>query len=132
MLFTGIYAIIRAFSGMGRKTYNKGDQFSQALFLGVCQLQLVLGLILYFVSPLVTQAFKIGLINAIKHDEMRFFAIEHALVMFIAVTMVQVGRSISSKQSDAVLKHKRALVFFSIGLLLILSRIPWHRVLWPL
>ena len=131
VLLTGVYAVIRAISGITRKTYSRGDDVSQSLFLGICQLQLTLGLIVYFVSPFVTQAFKIGLGNAMKDAEMRFFAIEHALVMFIAVTMVQVGRSISRKQTNAVLKHKRALVFFTIGILLILSRIPWHRALWP-
>lgn len=131
VLLAGLYAIIRAFSGINKKAYSRGDELSQSVFLGVCHLQLTLGLILYFVSPFVTQAFKIGLGNAMKDAEMRFFAIEHALIMFIAVTMVQVGRSISKKQVDAVLKHKRALVFFTIGMLLILSRIPWHRALWP-
>lgn len=131
VLLTGLYAIICAIVGIARKTYNRRDDISQSVFLGICQLQLTLGLILYFVSPFVTQAFKIGLGNAMKDTEMRFFAIEHALVMFIAVTMVLVGRSISRKQTNAVLKHKRALVFFTISILLILSRIPWHRALWP-
>lgn len=131
VLLSGIYAIVLAFSGIRRKSFSQTDNYSQAIFLGICQLQLTLGLILYFVSPLVTQAFKIGLGNAMKDAEMRFFTIEHALMMFIAVTMIQVGRSISKKQTDPVLKHKKALTFFVIGMLLMLSRIPWHRVLWP-
>lgn len=133
VLLTGICAIAMCIWGIVRKTaFTKSENAVHASFLGACHLQLVLGLILYFISPFVTQAFKIGIGNAMKDPDLRFFAIEHVLVMFTAIVLVQTGRSLSKKQTDDMAKHKKALVFFTIGMLLMLSRIPWHRALWPL
>jgi hypothetical protein len=133
VLLTGACAIIMCITGIVRKKgFSKSDNMVHAAFVGVCHLQLVLGLLLYFVSPFVNQAFKIGIGNAMKDHDLRFFAIEHVLVMFTGIVLIQTGRSLSKKQTGAMAKHKKALVFFSIGMLLILSRIPWQRVLWPL
>jgi hypothetical protein len=52
--------------------------------------------------------------------------------MIIAIVLIQVGRTLSKKQTEAMAKHKKAVVFFSIGLILILSRIPWKAAMWPL
>lgn len=132
VLASGLIAIITATVGVVRKgPYTKSENISHAVFLGIGHLQLVLGLLLYFVSPFVTQAFKIGIGNAMKEPDLRFFAIEHVLVMFTAIMLVQVGRTLSKKQADQQAKHKKALVFFTIALLLIISRIPWQRAFWP-
>lgn len=133
VLFMGACAIIMCIKGIVRKsTFAKGDRIVHGTFVGACHLQLVLGLLLYFVSPFVNQAFKIGIGNAMKDPDLRFFAIEHVLVMFTGIVLIQTGRSLSKKQTDEMAKHKKALIFFSIGILLILSRIPWQRALWPL
>jgi hypothetical protein len=51
--------------------------------------------------------------------------------MLIAVILVQVGRSLSKKAVVSAAKHKKALIFFSIAMLLILSRIPWNKAMFP-
>lgn len=127
-----VAAIVNSARGIRKQTFSRGDNLLQAVFVGVCHLQLVLGLILYSVSPFVNQAFRMGIRNAMGHDELRFYAVEHVLVMFIAIMLIQAGRAISKKQTDAVMKHRKVLTFFTIGLLLILLKIPWQRLLWPL
>jgi uncharacterized membrane protein YphA (DoxX/SURF4 family) len=56
---------------------------------------------------------------------MRFFAMEHALMMIIAWLLVHVGRSMVKRADTDAQKHKRTLVFFGIALLIILAMIPW-------
>jgi hypothetical protein len=67
-----------------------------------------------------------------KDPTSRFVAVEHISTMIIAIVLIQVGRTLSKKQTEALAKHKKAVVFFSIGLILILSRIPWKAAMWPL
>jgi predicted Na+-dependent transporter len=82
---------------------------------------------LYFVSPIISEALNSG--EVMKNPAYRFMAVEHISTMLLAIILIQVGRSLSKKATDAVVKHKRALIFFSIGMLLILSRIPWNAPL---
>jgi hypothetical protein len=50
---------------------------------------------------------------------------EHILMMLIAAVLITIGRRKSENATDSVLKHKRILVFYVIGLLIILAGIPW-------
>jgi hypothetical protein len=129
VLLAGLYAITKSALGvMHKRDFTKQENIAHAIFLGTCHLQLLLGLILYFISDKVNAAFQIGMSEAMKNPELRFVAVEHISIMIIAVVLVQVGRIISKKQADAAAKHKKALVFFTIGFVLILSRVPWDKL----
>lgn len=130
VLLGGFWAIIQAMTGLSsRREFTANDNRSQLIFVIFCHTQLLLGIILYFVSPVVQGAMDSGMV--MKEASFRFAAIEHPLTMLIAIILVQVGRSTSKKATTAVAKHKKALIFFSIGMLLILSRIPWNKALMP-
>ncbi len=133
VLLGGLYAITKSVLGiMHKRDFTKQENLSHALFVGFCHLQLLLGLILYFISPVVDQALANGMGAAMKDPASRFVAVEHISSMIIAIVLIQVGRTLSKKQTEAMAKHKKAVVFFSIGLILILSRIPWKAAMWPL
>jgi hypothetical protein len=133
VLLGGLYAITKSVLGiMHKRDFTKQENLSHALFVGFCHLQLLLGLILYFISPVVDQALANGMGAAMKDPASRFVAVEHISTMIIAIVLIQVGRTLSKKQTEAMAKHKKAVVFFSIGLILILSRIPWKAAMWPL
>jgi hypothetical protein len=51
--------------------------------------------------------------------------------MIFAIALIQIGRTLSKKAADAASKHKKAIIYFGIGLLLILSRIPWNKAMLP-
>lgn len=133
VLLGGLYAITKSVLGIvNKRDFTKQENLSHAIFVGLCHLQLLLGLILYFVSPRVSAALSGGMGAAMKDSGNRMLAVEHIATMIIAIVLIQVGRIISKKQTDAMAKHKKALVFFGIGMLLILSRIPWATSpLWP-
>ncbi len=91
--------------------------------LGLVHLQLLLGLILYFVSPMVQLALD-DFGAAMKNAELRKIVMEHPLVAIIAVTLVQIGYSKAKKAKIAIRKHKTMAIYTTIALVLILSRIP--------
>lgn len=133
VLLGGLYAITKSVLGiMHKRDFTKQENLSHALFVGFCHLQLLLGLILYFISPVVDQALANGMGAAMKDPASRFVAVEHISTMIIAIVLIQVGRTLSKKQTEAMAKHKKAVIFFSIGLILILSCIPWKAAMWPL
>lgn len=88
--------------------------------------QMLFGLILYFVSPL-------GISNisgeVMKDSQLRLYAIEHPLTMLIGVVLITIGYSKAKKLTDSNQRYKKILIFYTIGIILILFRIPW--VSWP-
>lgn len=83
-------------------------------------IQLVLGLILYFTSPLVVFAK-----GWMKVAQARFFGMEHILIMVIAIAVITIGRGKAERSADPKKKHNYIAVWFTIGLILILAGIPW-------
>lgn len=63
--------------------------------------------------------------NVMKNPTQRFFTVEHAGIMLVAWILVHAGRVAVKKASSDNAKHKKALIFFGIALLLILVSIPW-------
>lgn len=99
------------------------DKLSLFTFISL-HIQLLIGLILYFISPTVEVAMaNVG--EAMKNPELRYFLVEHISVMIIGIVVVSVGRIKAKKLTNDLQKHKTTFVFFAIGLVLILSRIPW-------
>jgi hypothetical protein len=60
-----------------------------------------------------------------KNSELRQLLVEHPITNIIAIVLITIGWSKHKKQTDATAKFKTFAVFYGLGLLLILSRIPW-------
>ena len=109
----------------GNKEYGKSDNALAASMVGTLHLQALIGLVLYFVfSPITTNAFG-GDVSPMKDAGIRYWAVEHIFMMIVAVVVAQIGRSKAKKKTDSADKFKTQAIFFTIALLLILSRIPW-------
>ncbi|UYZ63558.1 hypothetical protein [Hymenobacter weizhouensis] len=123
----GLIALFRAFGGwQGRRPWAGADNGMGAAFVGSMHLQLLLGLLLYFgLSPLGLKAMENGMGAAMKDPQLRFWGVEHIITMVLAVVAAQVGRSLSKRATDPVLKHKKAFIWFAIALVLVLLMIPW-------
>jgi low temperature requirement protein LtrA len=90
-------------------------------------LQLIMGIILMFISTKVS--FEEGWI---KNPLLRYFGMEHTLLMIIGIILITVGYSTAKRKTDAKSKFKTTWIFYGIALVLILSRIPWgiHGASW--
>lgn len=116
-----IYAIAKAFGGwFGKKEFTASDKKNALFALIFTHIQLILGMALYFISPFVS--FEEG---AIKNALYRFYTIEHFTMMIIAIALITLGFSLSKRNSESITKFKRIAVFYLIGLLIMLSSIPW-------
>lgn len=127
VLIFGVIALYKALTGwQSNRVYTKSDSGMHAAFVGSIHLQLVLGLLLYFAfSPFGMQAFKLNGAAVMKDPIGRFWGLEHITAMVLAAVAAQVGRSLSKRETNDVLKHKKAFTWFAIALVLILLMIPW-------
>ena len=124
IILAGFWAVIMAIKGLtGNKIYTGADKKSGLFFMIFFDLQLLLGLALYFGNSWFTQL-KEGGGAAMKNTNIRFYAVEHALLMIIAWILVHVGVAAIKKSAESK-KHKKMLIFFGLALLLILINTPW-------
>jgi len=128
VLIALLLAIGFAFAGwFGKKDWKKRDNFFGLLLTIFIDIQFLVGIILYaFVSPITKAAFN-DFGAAMKNADLRFYAVEHILMMVIALVLVHIGRSKSKKTTVPWKKHRTAAIFYTIGLLVILAAIPWER-----
>lgn len=125
ILLFGIWAVIRALMGVsGKKPYTSADTKAGLFFMIFLDIQFLLGLILFFVSPLIKAA-TADMGAAMKTAALRFFTVEHTLMALVAIALVHIGRSKIKKLTNDGKKHKTALIFFLLALVLILAAIPW-------
>lgn len=111
--------IIRSFLGwINKSAYSSLDEkFSLWLFI-VAHTQLLLGLVLYFVSPVVIFSGA-----SMKDPIARYWLVEHISMMLIAIVLITMARITAKKMTDSVAKYKRLFIFNAIALLLIVVAI---------
>lgn len=115
-----VIAIINAVSSKGKGIYEKKDKMINLFAMVFLHVQLLLGLILYFTSNKVQ--FNEGWM---KKSMLRFYGMEHILLMVLAIVLVTIGRKKAEKEELAAKKHGKIVLWYTIGLLLILAAIPW-------
>lgn len=122
-----VLATFNALKGMFSKGDFSNKDFRISLFaLIVTHIQIVLGLILYMFSPSAMGAIKgSGMGSVMKDSLLRYFSVEHPLLMIIAVVLITIGYSKHKKKETSAEKFKVIAIFYAIALVLILSRIPW-------
>ncbi len=124
VLLFGLLAVIQGLSGViSKRNYSKSDDKTGLLFMIFCDIQLLIGLALYFGNSWFAQLKDSGA-AVMKNAALRFFTVEHALMMIIAWIFVHVGR-VAVKRASLQKKHRNMLIFYGVGLLLILASIPW-------
>jgi hypothetical protein len=88
-------------------------------------LQMLLGLVLYLVlSPFTTQAMA-DFGTAMKTPQLRFWAVEHVSMMFLAVILAHVGRVLARKAKTPQARRTRLLVCFGIATVAMFAGMPW-------
>lgn len=112
------------FKLIGKKEFNTIDLRISLFTVIVAHIQLVIGLILYFVSPLGLESIKVNGMGGLTSFA-RQVAVEHPFVGIIAIILITVGFSKHKKKLTATKKFKTITIFYLIAWLLILSRIPW-------
>ncbi|MFT4522438.1 MAG: hypothetical protein ACI8ZN_001388 [Bacteroidia bacterium] len=125
VLAAALYAIIRAVKGLVTNAEFGNQDNKAGMFLTIiADVQLLLGFVLFFTSTII----KTGLQDfggSMSNPEIRMYLLEHPLAMIFAIVLFHIGKSKVKKAADSTQKHKKALIFYGLGLIIILSRIPW-------
>lgn len=128
VLVAGIMVIVRALQNLSKAEWNSTHQRWLAIYVHSIGAQFIIGFILYiFVGPVATGSFD-NFGATMKDRALRFWAVEHATGMFIALVLAHIGAARVKKAADEA-KHKRALLFVGLSLLIILLSMPWPFLL---
>ena len=115
-----IWALVGALSG---RDFQEKDRKIALIAFIICHIQLLVGLILYFVSPLGLSLLTGG--GAMSDASARLTALEHPLINIVAIVLVSIGFIRAKKLESSTAKFRSIYMMYAIGLVLILSRIPW-------
>lgn len=131
VILAALLAIGNALMGwLGKRNWKESDRRFGVAFVGALDLQILLGLLLQFVLSPVTKSAYANMKVAMKEPALRFFAVEHIVVMILAAVLAHVG-SVMVKRSAPEAKYRTAAIFYGLAFLAILFGIPWGRPMVP-
>lgn len=131
VLVLAILAVAMAFKGwLGKQQWQEGDRRWGVMFTGALDLQVLVGLVLYFALSPVTRAAMANMKAAMKDSALRFFVVEHTFLMVVAVILAHVG-SVMVKKASNEAKFRTAAIWYTLATVAILAGIPWWRPLVP-
>lgn len=117
-------AAVNAVAGLSsKKEFTAKDRKLSLFALIAMHVQLIIGLGWYFMSPWYESLKTSGMGDATT----RLIAVEHPLMMIIAITLVTIGFSKHKKKTKDASKFKTLTIFYGVALILVLSRIPWNN-----
>lgn len=115
VLILVLLAILQALSGwLGKKPYTAGNRKLNLFALISAHLQLVLGLILYFLSPFVQFTGE-----TMKDATARYWTVEHIVMMIFAIIIITIGHARSKKAHLPELKHRAIAIFYILALIIV-------------
>ena len=117
VLFLLIAAIVTAYNNSKKGTPYSKEANKLGLFaLIATHIQFLLGLGLYFTSNYVKFESSV-----MKDSILRFYTVEHSLMMVIAIAFITIGYSKTKRTGN----WKKQFSLYLIGLLIMLLAIPW-------
>ena len=128
VLIVLILAFLNATSGwLSKRDFKMSKDLRISLFaLILSHTQLLIGLIVYFISSNGLNAItSIGIGNL--NSAARLLALEHPTTNIIAIVLITIGWSKHKRKEASEAKFKTLSLYYGLGLLLILSRIPWGQ-----
>lgn len=121
VLLALVVASVNALIGkLSNRPFKASDRQISLLALIAAHTQLVIGLILYFVSPLGKDS--LGVMTGMQ----RLTSLEHPLMNVIGLILITVGWTAHKRKTEDSKKFQVIALMYSIGLVLIASRIPYQ------
>lgn len=127
VLLLAVITVFKSLSGLsGKKPFTPGDRKAALFFMISMDIQLLIGLVLYFTSAFgIRNIQNQGMSAVMKDSASRFFAMEHGIGMIIAIIFAHVAYSAAKKSMDDGKKFKRVFWFSLLSLIVMLATIPW-------
>lgn len=126
VLILVLLAIINALAGwFGKKSYTEGNRKLNLFAMISVHTQLLLGIILYFLSPFVQFNGE-----TMKDATTRYWTVEHLVMMIFAIVLITIGHSRSKKAALPEAKHRAVAIFYILAVVVIVAAIAQaHRPL---
>ncbi len=120
-----IWSVIIAWRGwLGGRPFTVFDNRLRHITATIAHVQLILGLWLYFISPVVNY-FLHHFHEALHQREVRFFGMEHSTMMLLAIVIITIGSALAKRAPTDTAKFKTMAIWYTIALVIILLNIPW-------
>lgn len=119
-----IYAIVSALLGwFGKRPYTNGNRLVNLFAMISAHTQLLIGIVLYFISDKVQFT-----ASTMKDPVSRYYAVEHQVMMLIALVLITIGHAKSKKAVLPEAKHKTIALFYGIALLIIIGALVHGKI----
>ena len=123
VLISLIISLYKAFKDyFSKAAFTKGDNAVRHWTATIAHVQLMVGMTLYFQSPLIKYFLKNG---AKGNFEFTFFGMIHSTLMLVAIVIVTIGSALAKRKETDREKFRTMLVWYSLALILIFIAIPW-------
>jgi hypothetical protein len=119
----GLMATISAVRGVSAQD-PRADRWGLVL-TSALDLQLVIGLLLYFAVSPVMEGIRANFAAAMPNPQLRFWAVEHVTGMVLALILVHVGRVLSRKAASPAARRTRLMICYGLATLVMLLLTPW-------
>jgi hypothetical protein len=127
VIILGIVAFGLSLSGwLGKRPWTEQVRKFGAYFGMSADVQLLLGILLLFTSPLVRTAY--GNLSSAPGDSV-FFAVIHPIMMFLGIIFAHLGSVLARRVEEPRAKYIRGTIFFGLAVIFILMAVPWQRPL---
>jgi hypothetical protein len=132
VIAVGIWAVYLAWRGwLGKSVWSSLEARATRLFVGVLDLQFVVGILLYaFLSPLTRVAFR-DMSAAMRDAPVRYFLVEHVFIMLVAIIIAHVGAARVKRAANDPARFQQAALWLGVALAAIIGFVPWARPLVP-
>lgn len=131
VVIAAAWVLVRGYRGWAAaQPWTRADRLSGLAFTISVDIQLLIGLFLAAVSPLIRPVLQ-DLSALGSSDAIRFFATEHIPAMVAAWVVVHVTSVVARRAEDDRGKHTRAAVGYTLAVVLVVLATPWWRPLFP-
>lgn len=120
-----VYAIFRAYRGLrSGSPFANADNAIRHWTATIAHVQLMIGCLLYFTSPVIKQLFG-NFTGATSYKEPAFFGVIHLSLMLAAIIVITIGSALAKRKTADRDKFRTMLLWFSVALIIIFIAIPW-------
>jgi hypothetical protein len=120
-----IIVLAMAIGGQSKNRYTVVQRSLGLITMILAHVQLLFGLLLLAFGDYARAAFAQGMSLVMQDAEIRLRLIEHPLTMLIAVALITIGYSRSKRVVNPKAKNRSILIFYGLGIVLILIRLPY-------
>ena len=116
-----VIAVVNSLIGLfSKKEFSPLDRKIAIIALSLIHTQLIIGFIVWFISPL-----GMASLGQMKDASLRLTSLEHPVTNILAIVLITIGWVKHKKLVTSKSKFKAFSIFYGLGLVLILIKIPW-------